>query len=449
MFRRERLRGGLLELKVLLGAGALGGLSDRELLEVHRSGEALRAELAFRLLVERHGPMVFALCRSVLRDIDDAEDAFQATFIVLARKSDSIRNREMVGPWLHGVASRVSRRARMLATRRRVRERLAVEARGFSEGDEAGPSPELEGILHEEIDRLPESLRAPLVLCCLQDQSYEAAAQRLGLSEPTLRGRLHRARKALKTRLSSRGLGASAIGLGASPGRFGPPSARLVDVCVRAALGHAGASGGSKTAAILVQGSLSAMMFSTYKAVAVCLLSASLALGTIVVAQTRAQKSNVAPEQFHPDPDAPPKSEVVSKDDIAKQAEVTTRAIQFRLNHPSELAYPVHMKLEDFLKAIKTQSKCPELPNGMPIYVDPEGLQEAGQTMTSMVNLDRKGVSIGEDLRCALRMLSMSYYVNSGMVMMSSRTAVLEIRLLMLEHKIDRVIEAGNIPVKP
>ena len=176
--------------------GAVGTMSDAQLLDrfVSRRDEA--AEAAFEELVIRHGPMVLRVCRSVLHDAHDAEDAFQAVFLVLASRAGSIRRSGSVASWLFGVAHRVATRARRSAARRHRLDQLVAERTSESyRPSENDPDWE---ILHEEIDGLPERLRAPVVLCYLQGLTYAAAAHQLGVSAVAIRGRLARARERLR-----------------------------------------------------------------------------------------------------------------------------------------------------------------------------------------------------------------------------------------------------------
>src|SRR5262249_10698093 len=151
--------------RMLFAVGAASGYTDGQVLEqfTTRRGEA--AELAFAALVERHGPMVLLACRDILGDDHEAQDAFQATFLILVRKAGSLWVRDSIGPWLHRVACRVAVRARIGADRRRAVERQAVEAAARLTA--RSPHDEEWAGLHEEIDRLPERYRGPIVLCYL------------------------------------------------------------------------------------------------------------------------------------------------------------------------------------------------------------------------------------------------------------------------------------------
>src|SRR3954447_10173052 len=166
---------------------------------------AVRDEVAFEALVTRHGPMVLGVCRNVLADRHDAEDAFQATFLVLARHAHAIRNREAVGAWLHGVACRVAARARLDAARRRAHERQVASMATSGPHDELAWQ-ELRAALHEEVHRLPEKYRVPVVLCYLEGQSHDEAARHLNWPIGTVKGRLAQARDLLQARLGRRHL---------------------------------------------------------------------------------------------------------------------------------------------------------------------------------------------------------------------------------------------------
>ena len=205
-------------LRALFNVGVVGGLSDGQLLDRFATGHSEAAELAFQAMVERHGPMVLRACRGVLGDPNDAEDAFQATFLVLLRQAGSIRDRGSVAGWLHGVALRVAARAKVDAARRRRIERRGI--RLAVERNDDSQRLDLETIIHEELARLPEKYRAPLVLCYLEGLTHEGAAEQLGWPVGTVRGRLARARDRLRSRLTRRGLTATAAlaAVGSLPG---------------------------------------------------------------------------------------------------------------------------------------------------------------------------------------------------------------------------------------
>jgi RNA polymerase sigma factor (sigma-70 family) len=175
---------------------------------------ATRDPAAFEALVARHGPMVQRVCRRVLGNRHDAEDAFQATFLVLARKAGSVRSGSALAAWLHGVACRVALGARTSASRRRLREAPAQDL--AAPDSHADPLSELTArealqILDEEVQRLREVYRLPVILCCLEGLSQEEAARQLGCTPGSIKGRLERGRKHLHRRLAQRGLELTAV----------------------------------------------------------------------------------------------------------------------------------------------------------------------------------------------------------------------------------------------
>jgi RNA polymerase sigma factor (sigma-70 family) len=184
------------QIQGLLDRGATGHLTDAQLLE--RFVRKLDAEAAFETLVLRHGPAVLCTCRKVLGDRGEADDAFQATFLVLARRAGSLHPIDSVGPWLQGVARRISLKARTAAIRRRLHEQQSAVSGVFD--PESGF--EVSEILREQIARLPDHLRIPILFCYFERMSYASAAQELGVTEGTIRGRLAKARDLLRVRLS-------------------------------------------------------------------------------------------------------------------------------------------------------------------------------------------------------------------------------------------------------
>jgi RNA polymerase sigma factor (sigma-70 family) len=190
----------------LLSAGRDGHIADRQLLETFA---AQRDEAAFAALVRRHGPMVLRVCRRVLGDLHAADDAFQATFLVLAGKASSVGRGKSLGCWLYGVAWRLALKARLRSARRALQEAHA----GLKPSDDPVADVswrEVRAVLDEELNRLPERSRFPLVLCYLEGQTRDEAAQQLGWSLATLKRRLEQGRELLRTRLARRGLELSA-----------------------------------------------------------------------------------------------------------------------------------------------------------------------------------------------------------------------------------------------
>jgi RNA polymerase sigma factor (sigma-70 family) len=256
-----RLAAVLQHLRQLGGGSAPNSLSDGQLLQRFAAG---REESAFAALLERHGQLVWGVCRHVLRQEQDAEDAFQATFLVLAKRAGAIRKSESVASWLHGVAYRVALKARAAARR----------ARALPDEREAPPGPaaeaalrEVQAILDEEVSWLPAKLRAPFVLCCLQGRSKGEAARELGWKEGTVSGRLAEARERLRSRLARRGVALSA-GLTAAALARGSASATvpaaLAGVAKAAVMGRVAADG----ARALAEGVLRAMFVNKLKALA-------------------------------------------------------------------------------------------------------------------------------------------------------------------------------------
>ena len=199
---QDQEKAALRHMHTLFRVGTIGGLTDGKLLEWYtsRSGEA--AELAFAALVERHGPMVFRVCRAILRDEHEAHDAFQATFLVLVRRAGTLWVRDSLGPWLHQVACRV-------ASARTLGRGPAAAPR--TEGGRAGrhdparrstrPATISARLLHEELGRLPEHHRAVIVLCDLEGLTQQQAARQLGWPLGTVQSRLARGRERLCGRI--------------------------------------------------------------------------------------------------------------------------------------------------------------------------------------------------------------------------------------------------------
>jgi RNA polymerase sigma factor (sigma-70 family) len=195
----------------LFDEGTLSGAGESQLLD-RFLGQG--DEWAFEAIVRRHGPMVLGVCRRVLSDPNDVDDAFQATFLVLVKKAGSIRDRTVLGTWLHGVARRVAVRARVTSRKRQARERTGVETAACpDQGTGRESLAELRAIIDQELQRLPERYRSALVLCDLEGHTHEQVAATLGCPVGTVKSRLSRARDQLRERLVRRGVTASSATL--------------------------------------------------------------------------------------------------------------------------------------------------------------------------------------------------------------------------------------------
>ncbi len=288
------------ELDRLFSEGTLAGLGDSQLLERYLTR---RDEAAFEALVNLHGPMVLGLCRRILRDPRDIEDAFQATFLVLVRKASGIRDRGLLSNWLYGVALKVATRARASALRRRGREApmngLEASARPEST-DHSG----IGQVLDQELSRLPVKYRVPLVMCYLRGQTHDQAAAELSWPVGTVRSRMARGRELLKQRLTRRGFLSSATILGPGPAL---PTQLFSEVVpqslVAATVEGAFAIGSSQTiqagtaasVLALTQGVLTTMKLTQLKWIGLALLTTTVSTGgAIVIASARSQSSTGA-----------------------------------------------------------------------------------------------------------------------------------------------------------
>ena len=283
---------------VLVQNGA--GLSDEQLLEVYHSrGDAA----ALAALVRRHGPMVWGVCRRVLANYHDAEDAFQATFLVLVRKAASIAKPELLANWLYGVAHQTALKALATTAKRRMRERQVTQM-----PEPAVPEPglwhDLQPLLDQELSRLPEKYRVAIVLCDLEARTRKEAARQLGLPDGTLAARLARGRVLLAKRLARHGLAISggllAMVLTQNAATAAAPTSVLVSTIKATsplAAGQAAATGLiSAEVAALTEGVLKTMVMTKLKITqAVLLLMVAVsAAGLMVRTQAAEQRKQPA-----------------------------------------------------------------------------------------------------------------------------------------------------------
>jgi RNA polymerase sigma factor (sigma-70 family) len=267
------------QLEALWASGTLTGMSDAQLLARFSEARDTQGEAAFRELIQRHGPMVMGVCWHILRRPHDADDAFQATFLVLVRKARSIRVRESLGPWLHSVAYRTALRARAQASRY---QQTDIEPRDKSVTPEDDVFRlDLRPVLHEELGRLPDKYRAPIVLCHLEGKSQEEAARLLDWPLGTVSGRLSRGRQLLKSRLERRGLAAPSLLLPAVWHELSSPvSISLIEAAAANATRFAAAQAVPASIHVLTRGVLRTMLLHNLQIASVAALVIAAASGS-------------------------------------------------------------------------------------------------------------------------------------------------------------------------
>lgn len=264
-----------------------GDIPDGQLLQYFLDRQD---EVAFAALVRRHGPMVLGVCRRILGNSHDADDAFQAAFYVLVRKGDTIVPREMVGNWLYGVAYRTAMKARAVLAKRKYKERpvshMLLNEVPHAEGLDENLWRELQAQLDHELNRLPDKYRVPVVLCDLEGKTRHDVARQLGWTEGTLSGRLARARALLAERLGRRGVALSAatlaVALSGNAATAAMPPTLLnstVQTATLMATGQLAAAALPGPVSVLMEGVLQAMWWTKLKTAAVILLAVGI-LGT-------------------------------------------------------------------------------------------------------------------------------------------------------------------------
>jgi RNA polymerase sigma factor (sigma-70 family) len=269
------------DIQRLFRSGTATGIPDGELLArfVERGDEA-----AFEALMIRHGPMILGVCRQLLHDPNDAADAFQATLLILVRKAGSVRVGDTLGPWFYGVAYRVAVRARTVASRRHEREQAGRLER-VPAPERRDDTAELSRLLHDELNRLPGRLRAPIVLCHLEGLTHPQAAQQLGCPVGTVCSRLARGRAMLRTRLERRGLdGSTLLATWPFTGSTPVPTV-LMDATLKAVMARGAALAVSAPVVALTKGVLMSLLTTKLKVAATAVVCTGLlaaAAGTAV-----------------------------------------------------------------------------------------------------------------------------------------------------------------------
>jgi RNA polymerase sigma factor (sigma-70 family) len=313
---RPRLGTFVEQLRRLIGPRPAPDHSDGQLLERLADG---RDESALDTLVRRHAGLVWGVCRRLLADPNDAEDAFQATFVVLVRKAKGLDRRGSLAGWLHGVAYRVAVRARVNAVRRATYERQARPMPTSAPPGEPGRD-ELRRVLDEELNRLPEKYRLPLVLCHLEGKTNEEAAALLRWPVGTVKGRAARAREALRRRLERRGLALSAA---AMAGRLAEEAAlaaptELLAATVQTGLRVATGAGAPTSISILAEGVIHTMFVTKLKMAALLLLAVGVAVAGAGVLRHQVRASGDSAIAAVPGDDPAPKTGELAKEDKGK-----------------------------------------------------------------------------------------------------------------------------------
>jgi RNA polymerase sigma factor (sigma-70 family) len=338
------------------------GLTDQQLLESYISR---RDQAALAALVQRHGPMVWGVCRRVLSNYHDAEDAFQATFLVLVRSVASIASPELLANWLYGVAHQTAIKARATVAKRKTRERQVTEMPEPAEVEQNLWN-DLQPLLDQELSRLPDKYRAVIVLCDLEGKTRKEVARQLGCAEGTVASRLARARTMLAKRLARHGVdlsgGALAEVLSQQLASAGVPSSVVSSTIQAASLFAAGQAAGviSVTVAALAEGVLKPMLFSKLKtAIALVLILGFVATGaTILTCHSAAAQEDKKPAAEKPvepaaksekEKEVPPASAVnlIMNKSVQKELNLTG-------NQVKELEARVHKVRDKYLEQLKT-----------------------------------------------------------------------------------------------
>ncbi|SIN79642.1 RNA polymerase sigma factor, sigma-70 family [Singulisphaera sp. GP187] len=368
-------------LRTLFEIGAVAGLSDGQLLDlfVTRGNET-----AFAALIERHGPMVQRVCHEVLGDHHDTQDAFQATFLVLAQQARSIRRRDSLASWLYGVALRIGACARSASARRKRHERnwaalRVTETGGKDEKNREGVEP----VLHVELGRLPERFRAPLVLCCLEGRTYEEAAQILLCPVGTIKSRLATARERLRRRMERMALvplaGQSGIAFHLTAATPVAVPAQLVNMTIQEVVRNRVAGVATTAVAKLAQGVLKSMLLNRLSAIlGILVVSAILATGAISLARSAGEAEAVADANVTAPPNAGEPPRAASEHHTPKSQAVprTTDPIVLTGRVVDERGRPVskaRVRVRRFRGSLRPLRTAAKVVDVWEVRTDPEG----------------------------------------------------------------------------
>ncbi len=390
----------LRQFRTLYEAGTVAGMTDGQLLERFFEGRGDEAELAFGAILARHGAMVLGVCRRALRDPHEADDAFQATFLILVRKGRSVRVDDSLGRWLYGVSRKVAARARGQADRRRGPGLEAASALAGSGGRAEAEARDLRGLLDDELARLAEPFRSAVVLCDLGGLSLEEAARDLRCPVGTIKSRLARGRERLRVRLTRQGLAPSAAIVAAGPAT----PAALAEATARgiarfAASGKFEAGMVPASALALAEGILKSMTVLKLKLTAAAALTCGLA----------ATGAGVLARQVE---GAPAKTAVESKPAVAA-AVAPKGPIERKLDEPMAIEFrdqPLGQAIADLQKSA-----------GLNLVLDPRALMNLGVNRdTAKVNLSARGVRLRDILGSILDPFGLTFRVDADIVLITT-----------------------------
>ncbi len=388
----------LRQFRTLYGAGTVAGLTDGQLLERFFAGRGEEAEVAFAAILARHGSMVLGVCRRALRDPNDADDAFQATFLILVRKGRSVRVEDSLGRWLYGVSRKVAARARVQSERRRGLTLAAV-------ADLPGPGGEadrrdLRALLDDELARLAEPFRSAVVLCDLGGLSLEEAARDLRCPVGTIKSRLARGRERLRVRLTRQGLAPSAAVFAAEASA----PAALVEATVRgvsrfAASGKIEAGMVPASALALAEGMLKSMTLIKLKFAAAALTCGLAATGAGVLAQQDAGPPGKAAEASKP---------VTSPSPI----EGRFSAIARKLDEPITVRF-VDRPIGEAISFIQNNT-------GVNMILDPRALTDLNLSRDTKVSITVQGVSVRSVIERIVTPIGLTFFVEDDAVLIAA-----------------------------
>jgi RNA polymerase sigma factor (sigma-70 family) len=381
------------------------GLSDSQLLQ---SFILRREAAAFEALLRRHGPMVFGVCRRILRHSQDAEDAFQATWLVFIRKANSISPADMVANWLYGVAYRTALKAKAATARRWAKERHVFEI-AKTEIDSEAIWRELEPILDLELNRLPDKYRIPIVLCDLERKTRKEAARQLGWPEGTISGRLARGRVMLAKRISRHGLslggGALAMALSGNAASANLPPSLVISTIKAAtfiAAGHATAAAGmiSAKVASLTEGVVKTMLLTKLKiATGVLLAAGVLGTGIFKVGHGAVADQGASAEGLQAQPKKTASGIAPGKPRSAK----AKNDLDSKLNSTISLDFK-DTPLCEVIDHLRAHS-------GINIVVDRPALEKDGLSLDCPVTMKLEGVTFKTALTLILHQAQMDYTI--------------------------------------